>query len=128
LKLTKTGLVDNVSYAYESAGPDPTDVALELTISDSLPLLPATIKVQGIEPELLWGYLLTVNPALARQMPRTEAALTLYATMIERYLRTQSRTERVISEVTVDSAGAPSGIVFYAAQVIKAPARRKKIH
>ena len=126
-KLTESGLVNNVDYNYESLD-DPNVVALELKIEDAMPLLPAAIKIPGLDAEDIWRYLEGIDPLFTRKLPRTERALNFYSRFIERYLKTLNRSDRIISEVIADSNNLAVGIVFEPGKVMPEPrpTKRKK--
>jgi hypothetical protein len=123
-RLTRTGLIDDVSYAYQTTVDDPGGVTLQLTVTDTKPLLPATVKIPGVEPEAVWKYLAALNPLLTDELPRTEAALNFYGSLIERYLKTIDRADRIGADVTGTEAN-PTGIVFHTVKVIGAPEKKK---
>ena len=123
-RLTKTGLIDDVSYTYQTTVDDPTGVTLQLTIRDTQPLLPATVKIAGVEPDAVWAYLAKLSPVVIAQLPRTEAALTFYGSLIERYLKSVDRNERITAQVT-GTAEKPTGIVFSATKAMPAPGKKK---
>ena len=123
-RLTDSGLVANVEYNYESLD-QPKTVALELKITDVVPLLPATINIKGVDQEEVWKDLLNIDPLFAPELPRTEKALALYARYIERYLKTMNREDRVGSEVPADKAGNAKAIVFIALKTMGSPKPRK---
>ena len=124
-RMLETGLVKEVQYTYESLS-EPKSVALEFTITDELPLLPATIDLPGVDPDAVWSYLAGIDPLYTRELPRTEKALRLYSRSIESYLRTQKRVERVTPQILGDLLGTEpggnaTGVVFKKAPLIDLP-------
>ncbi len=122
-----SGLVDNVDYTYESLS-ETDSVILTLKLRDTGPLLPASIKISGIEAEDAWKYLQDIDPLFTRELPRTQNALRLYSSYLERYLKTLNRDEAISSEVLSDSKGRISGILFSATKYREAskPNSKKK--
>ena len=126
-KIVNSGLIDNVDYTYESLS-ETDSVILTLKLRDTGPLLPATIKISGMDAEDAWKYLQNIDPVLTRELPRTQNALRFYANYLERYLKTVNRDEAISSEVLADSNGAVTGIVFSAVKYreVSKPTSKKK--
>ncbi len=110
-KITSTGLVKSVDYAYD-VYPDKPGVALILTLVDEKVTLPAKIT-PATDEERIWRALQAAEPLLTRELPRTEKALGFYSAHIERVLKSLGRdNEYVAPSVTGDANGAPTGIIF----------------
>lgn len=109
-KITSTGLVERVDYAYDLY-PDRPTVALILTVVDEKPLLPAKI-VPSADEEQIWKAIQTTNPLLTRNLPRTEKALKLYSAEMESALKKMGRDNQYVAADVTGDANAPSGIVF----------------
>ena len=110
-KITSTGLVKTVDYAYD-AYPDRPAVTLNLTIADEGPLLPASIK-PATEENTLWSSIQTLDAIFTRELPPTEKALAFYSKNLEKCLQRRGRNdEYASSSVTADSSGKLTGIVF----------------
>jgi hypothetical protein len=62
-------------------------------------LIPAKIQIKGVEEDDVWKYLESVDPLFTRELPRSVAALQLYARYINKYLDKQGRAERAVDEV-----------------------------
>lgn len=105
-----SGLFTNIAYDYESQ-PDSTDVVVELTVTDQLPLLPVTITVPGVNAEAIWKYLTDFDPLFAREMPPTVKAIQLYARYINKYLDGIGRTD-IRASGNVTGTDTPTGVVF----------------
>lgn len=71
-KITSTGLVKSVDYAYDLY-PDRPSVGLMLTLTDEVPLLPAHIKPLEQE-EHLWQSLAAIDPLYPRTSPHRKGA------------------------------------------------------
>lgn len=97
-RMNASGLLTNMEYAYE-AYPDKDGITLVLTPHDQLPLIPAKIQIKGVEEDDVWKYLESVDPLFTRELPRSVAALQLYARYINKYLDKQGRAERAVDEV-----------------------------
>jgi len=121
-RMLESGLIRSVNYNYESLE-DPHRVVLELDVTDETPLLPASIEIPGVDPEPVWQYLESVDALFTRELPRTQKALRFYIRAITDYLRTNKRSESLITIVTGDDTGRPTGIVFLPAgrRTIPAP-------
>jgi hypothetical protein len=110
-KITATGLVKTVDYAYDTY-PDRLGVVLNLTIADEGPLLPASIR-PAAEENALWSSLQTLDPIFTRELPPTEKALAFYSKNLEKCLQMNGHAnEYASSSVTADSKGKLIGIVF----------------
>jgi hypothetical protein len=121
-KITGTGLVKSVDYAYD-AYPDRPGITLKLTIVDEGPLLPAKIKPAADE-EPLWSCLQAVDPLFTRELPPTEKALAFYSKSLEKCLQTKGRANEYLApSVTGDSSGKLTGIVFEVRQYKNLPPR-----
>ena len=122
-----SGLIDNVDYTYESLS-ETDSVILTLKLRDTGPLLPASIKISGIDAEDAWKYLLNIDPVFTRELPRTQNALKFYCSYLERYLKTLNRDGAISSEVVADSKGTVNSIVFSAVKYreLSKPTSKKK--
>ncbi len=110
-RITATGLVKSVDYAYD-AYPDRPQVVLNLTVVDEGPLLPATIK-PAAEENSLWASLQAVDPLFTRELPPTEKALAFYSKYLDKCLQSKGRqNEYASANVTADFSGKLTGIVF----------------
>jgi len=118
-RIADSGLVTNVEYAYE-AYPDKPGVKLVLTPHDQLPLVPAQIKITGIEEDDVWKWLQNIDPLFTRELPRTEKALALYTRYIDKFLDTKNRPERARADIDGDVAGNARLIVFKAVKLREA--------
>ena len=122
-----SGLIDNVDYTYESLS-ETNSIILTLKLRDTGPLLPASIKISGIDAEDAWKYLQNIDPVFTRDLPRTQNALKFYCSYLERYLKTLNRDEAISSEVVADSKGTVNSIVFSATKYreLSKPTSKKK--
>ena len=122
-----SGLIDNVDYTYESLS-ETNSIILTLKLRDTGPLLPASIKIPGIDAEDAWKYLQNIDPVFTRDLPRTQNALKFYCSYLERYLKTLNRDEAISSEVVADSKGTVNSIVFSATKYreLSKPTSKKK--
>jgi hypothetical protein len=124
-RMADSGLVKNVDYSYQSLS-RPTSVALDLRITDELPLLPASIQLPEVDDEDVWAYLKGVDPLFTRELPRTQKAIQFYIRYIERYLANRKKPLRVATVITADEEGNASGIVFVPADLLGLPQFKKK--
>ena len=119
-RIAESGLVKNVGYQYESLS-SPRSVELEFTISDELPLLPASIQIPDVDAEDVWTYLHGIDPLFTRELPRTQKAIAFYTRAIERYFASQKRMLHLATVITADDRGNASGIVFVPASLLGTP-------
>jgi len=124
-RIADSGLVKNVAYQYQSLSSE-RSVALEFTITDELPLLPATIEIPDVEAEDVWAYLRGIDAVFTRELPRTQQAIAFYTRYIERFFASQKRVLRVAAVITADESGNASGIVFVPASLLGTPQFRGK--
>jgi len=124
-RMTESGLVKNVNYSYTSLS-GPTSVALQLTITDETPLLPASIQLPDVDAEDVWVYLKSIDPVFTRELPRTQKAIRFYIRYIERYLSNQRKPLRVTTVITGDGEGNATGIVFVPADLLGIPRSQNK--
>jgi hypothetical protein len=110
-KITATGLVKTIDYAYD-VYPDRPTAALILTPSDEGPLFPATIKPLALA-DALWACLQVRDPIFTKELPRTEKALTFYSKNLDACLEQNGHpNEYAAAAVAGDSSGNATGIVF----------------
>ncbi len=113
--------------AYESLS-ETDSVILTLKLRDTGPLLPASIKISGIDAEDAWKYLQNIDPVFSRDLPRTQSALKFYSNYLEQYLKSVNRDEAISAEVLADAKGTATGVVFSAAKYreVSKPTSKKK--
>jgi len=110
-KITSTGLVKSIDYFYDLY-PDKAGVSLTLALKDEGELLPASIRPSA-EDDLLWKALVARDPIFQRQMPRTEKAMSFYATNLAKVLEEQGRKDEYAEGVILnDGTGQPASVVF----------------
>lgn len=111
-KITSTGLVSTVDYAY-NVQPGKPGVVVSFKLSDELPLLPASI-VPAENEELLWSCLQAADPIFTRELPNTGNALRFYSANIDRCLElgSQNRDFYTKPAVACDLKGKAAKIVF----------------
>lgn len=111
-RITSTGLVSTVDYAYE-VQPGKPGVVVQFKLTDELPLLPATIYPQANE-ELLWSCMQAGDPIFTRELPNTNNALKFYAANMDRCLELGSHNHDFRAQPTVacDAKGKAAKIVF----------------
>jgi len=124
-RIADSGLVKNVAYQYESLSSE-RSVALQFTITDELPLLPAQIEIPDADAEDVWAYLHGINAVFTRELPRTQRAIAFYSRYIERFFASQKRPVHVAAVITADESGNASGIVFVPASLLGTPQLRGK--
>jgi hypothetical protein len=108
-RITSTGLVSLVDYAYEPGKPG---VVLSFTVTDEMPLLPAKIYPPDDE-DLIWRCLQSADPIFTRELPNTRNALGFYATNINRCLdNAGARHDYARPSVVCDRLGKAAEIVF----------------
>ena len=87
-------------------------------------MVPAQIKITGIEEDEVWKWLQAIDPLFTRELPQTEKAIALYARYISKFLDTKNRPERARADIDGDAIGKARLIVFKAAKLREAPVRR----
>jgi len=111
-KITSTGLVSAVDYAY-NVQPGKPGVVVSFKVWDEKPILPAIIFPQE-NAQLLWGCLQSADPIFTQELPNTRAALHFYSTNIDRCLENGSQNKDFYTSSTVacDAKGQAAKIVF----------------
>jgi len=111
-KITSTGLVSTVDYAY-NVQPNRPGVIVSFKISDEMPLLPASIYPAANE-ELLWSCMQAADPIFGRELPNTGNAMRFYEANIDRCLEMGSENRDFYAKPTVacDAKGKAAKIVF----------------
>ena len=110
-----SGLFKNISYTYESL-PDSIEVILDLQVNDEAPLVPATIKVPGVDEDKVWQYLERFDPFFTHVLPPTEKAISLYARYMTKYLESIGRND-VAMVGKAEGADHVTGVVFVPAKL-----------
>jgi hypothetical protein len=83
---TKSGLIANIEFEYESVPESATDVILHLKCTDVKPSATATIKLPKVNEDDVWAWLAQLDPLFTRQLPPTDAAVRLYSNWIGKYM------------------------------------------
>lgn len=109
------GLFKNISYTYESL-PDSIEVTLDLQVEDEMPLVPATIKIAGVDTDKVWQYLENFDPFFTHELPPTEKAISLYARYMTKYLESVGRTDVAVVGKAM-GADRVTGVSFVAAKL-----------
>jgi hypothetical protein len=111
-RITSTGLVSSVDYAY-NVQPGQPGVVVSFTLKDEMPLLPASI-IPEANAELLWGCLQTADPIFTRELPNTGNAMRFYQANINKCLEMGSHDQDFHAEPTVacDVKGKAAKIIF----------------
>jgi hypothetical protein len=85
-KVTKSGLISNIDFEYESLPDIETEVVLHMKCTDVAPVAKATIAIPQVNENDVWAWLGQVDPLFTRDMPPTEAAIKLYSYWIGKYM------------------------------------------
>ncbi|MGA8028282.1 MAG: hypothetical protein WB992_14155 [Bryobacteraceae bacterium] len=111
-KITSTGLVSMVDFAYKASDGNPA-VVLSLKVYDEQPLLPIQIYPHENE-ERMWACLQSGDPIFTREMPNTRDALHFYSVNIDRCLANGGSRSDFYTSPTVacDANGKAAVIVF----------------
>ena len=110
-KITSTGLVSTVNYAY-NVDPGKPGVKVSFKIWDELPLLPSKIDPPE-QADQIWGCLESADPVFTRELPNTKDALRFYSTNMEKCLEEAGRQgQHVATTVACDLKGHATEIVF----------------
>ena len=110
-KITSTGLVSAVDYAY-NVQPGKPGVVVSLKLWDEMPLLPAKVYPPEDTDEI-WKCLRSADPVFTPELPNTKAALHFYSENIEHCLANGGLVNLyVASSVVCDAKGKASQVVF----------------
>lgn len=85
-KVTKSGLISNIDFEYESLPDKETEVVLHMKCTDVAPTAKATIAIPQVDENEVWAWLGQVDPLFTRDMPPTEAAIKFYSYWIGKYM------------------------------------------
>jgi hypothetical protein len=85
-KVTKSGLISNIDFEYESLPEKETEVVLHMKCTDVAPTAKATIAIPQVTENEVWAWLGQVDPLFTRDMPPTEAAIKFYSYWIGKYM------------------------------------------
>jgi hypothetical protein len=111
-KITSTGLVKMIDYAYEKY-PEKSGVILSLTVTDELPLFSAKI-IPPEDTDKIWGCLQSADPIFTRELPNTRAALNFYSSNINRCIEIHGQHDAYVhASVACDVHGNASEIIFH---------------
>ena len=111
-KITSTGLVKMIDYAYEKY-PGKSGVILSLTVTDELPLFSAKI-IPPEDTDKIWGCLQSADPIFTRELPNTRAALNFYSSNINRCIEIHGQHDAYVhASVACDVHGNASEIIFH---------------
>ena len=111
-RLTSTGLVSTVDYAY-NVQPGKPGVMVSFQLKDEMPLLPASI-VPEANAEILWGCLQSADPIFTRELPNTGNAMRFYQANINKCLEMGSHNQDFHAQPSVacDAKGKAAKIIF----------------
>ena len=115
-KVTSTGLIDNIDFEYES-WPDKVDeVMLRLKCRDTKPIIPATVKIAGVEEDKVWKWLQQIDPLFTPELPPVERAIRFYEAWLTKYMEANGQPEfrekYAIGNETLFKNNAPERVVF----------------
>lgn len=85
-KVTKSGLILNIDFEYESIPNQENDVILHMQCKDAEATALASISISKVDEAAAWTWLQNVDPLFTREMPPTEAAISFYSHWITKYL------------------------------------------
>lgn len=110
-KITSTGLVKLIDYAYE-VQPGKPGIVLSFTLVDELPLFPAKI-LPAEDTDRIWQCLESSDPIFTRELPNTSNALKFYTTNINRCIQIHGQHDAYVhASVACDVHGNAAQIVF----------------
>ena len=110
-KITSTGLVKLIDYAYE-VQPGKPGVVLSFKVVDELPLFPAKI-LPAEDTDRIWHCLESSDPIFTRELPNTSNALQFYSSNINRCIQLHGQHDaHVRASVACDVHGNTAQIVF----------------
>ena len=109
-KVTKSGLISNIDFEYESVPDKETDVILHLKCTDVPPVAIASIRIAKLNEDDVWKWLKEVDPLFTREMPPNEAAIQLYAHWIGKYMESHGEPNFLENfSVVADATNASGG-------------------
>lgn len=117
-KVTRSGLIGNVQFEYESLPDKETDVVLHLKCTDVNPTATASINIPKMNEEEIWAWLAQIDPLFTRKMPPTEAAIRLYSNWIAKFMESHGDPKfqenfAVVADASSSTGGeAPDRLVF----------------
>lgn len=122
-KITATGLIKVIDYAYDVA-PGKPGIVLSFHIQDEEPLYPA--KVVPVEDtDKIWGCLQAADPIFSRELPNTKNAIEFYRRNIEQCIESHGQHDAyVTTTVACDRDGKAQAIVFDIKPKQSAPAQK----
>jgi hypothetical protein len=85
-QVTRSGLISNIDFEYESLPENETEVVLHMKCTDVPPIAKATIAIPQVDENDVWAWLGQVDPLFTRDMPPTEAAIRFYSHWIGKYM------------------------------------------
>jgi hypothetical protein len=83
---TRSGLIRNVEFEYESLPESERDVVLHLKCTDEKPTAAASIHIPNVNEEDVWAWLIQIDPLFTRDMPPNDAAIRLYSNWIVKFM------------------------------------------
>jgi hypothetical protein len=83
---TRSGLIRNIEFEYESLPDSETDVILHLKCTDEKPAATASIRIPNVNEEEVWAWLAQVDPVFTRELPPNDAAIRLYSGWIVKFV------------------------------------------
>ena len=78
--------------------------------------MPATIRLENIDSEKVWQYLVEADPLFTRKLPPTEGAIKLYESYINKYLRSVGHTD-ITASGSVTGSNPRFAVIFEAISV-----------
>jgi hypothetical protein len=108
-KVTRTGLIGNIDFEYESVPDKETDVILHLKCTDVRPSAKASIQIPKVNEDDVWNWLVQLDPLFTREMPPTEAAIHLYSGGIGKYMETHGDPKFAENFAVVAEASSSAG-------------------
>lgn len=122
-KITATGLIKVIDYAYDVA-PGKPGIVLSFHIEDEQPLYPAKI-VPAEDTEKIWSCLQGADPIFSRELPNTKNAIDFYRRNIEQCIESHGQHDAyVATSVACDTQGKAQSIVFDIKPKQSAPAQK----
>lgn len=115
-KVTSTGLIDNIDFEYESLPDKDTEVVLKLKCRDTKPIVPATVKIAGVEDLQVWKWLQQIDPLFVAELPPVERAIRFYEAWVTKFMEANGQPEfrdkYAIESQTLFKNNAPERVVF----------------
>ena len=92
-RVTSTGLIDKIDFEYESLPDKVDEVMLRLKCRDTKPIVPASVKIAGVEEDKVWKWLQQIDPLFTGELPPVDRAIRFYEAWLTKYMEANGQPE-----------------------------------